>query len=208
MRIEDPRYAGYVDLAAATATGTAPTAFVDRLRAVIDGPELPAAAELTAWAANQLPEYIGEIDAFCADIIAATERCPAPTRVVTLVPLAAAGRFDTAELLMEILRLAESPWERLERYEALMKLFPVLIDRAPRLALRELYAATGHGAARERRRDPRRDARHRRRVDELQSAVERGLACTSLGTPAPPILDGVRTARETDRPHQAPSAND
>jgi hypothetical protein len=201
-QIDDPLYAAFVALLATT-VGEPAIAFVQRLRGLISGPRLPAAAALAAFAAQKGIGRSREVLDLCADIQAATHDGPPATRVVTLLPFAVAPGHappvDAAELLAETLRLGADPWERVEYDEALAGLFPVLLERYPALALRLLHDAVAenwdramalleHGA------ETLVGALGDSIAELLHRAIVRGLECASRDGMAPPVVDGVEVA--------------
>jgi len=139
---DDARYAALVDLVAARSAGPA---FTQRIRSLLDGPQLPAAAALAALAAEMSATDDARIRDLCAEIVAVTERSSPATRVATLLRFAISpalsGLVDPADLLAETLRLDTLPWERADREEVITRLFPVFLAKRPEIALRLLYDA-------------------------------------------------------------------
>jgi hypothetical protein len=201
-QIDDPLYAAFVSLLATT-IGEPVSTFARRLRSLLDGPRLPAAAALAAFAAQKAIGRSEEIRDLCASIHAAARNCPPATRVVTLLPFAVSpvhsGRVDAADLLAETLRLGRSPLERVEYDEVLAGLFPVLLVQYPASALRLLHEAVEenwdramalleHGA------EALVNALGASVAELLHAAIVQALECTSLDAAAPPVVDGVNFA--------------
>jgi hypothetical protein len=189
--IDDPLYAGLVDLAAPTGDEPVGHAFAQRLRGLLDGPRLPAAAALAALAA-QMTGDSGQIRDLCAEIIAATRNSPPATRVDTLLQFAVSpvltGLVDAADLLADA-------WQD----EAFTGLFPVLVTQHPATALRLLYdtveenwdlavALLEHGA------ETLVNALGTGVAALLHSSILRALECTSPDGAVPPVVDGVHVA--------------
>jgi hypothetical protein len=196
---KDPVYAGVIDLLASLADGGVNRAFSDRVRTLLSGERLPAAAGLVALAAEHLPED-ARIRELADDIVSATaDRTPA-TRAVTLAELAAcpalAGAIDPVELMSQTVRLPVLPTERWVPDEVLAKLFPVLLTRHPAVALRLLYDCLAQSwesamVQLEYAAEPLVDALGTDAAELLHGSIRRALECTSLDGTVPPAVDGV-----------------
>ncbi|MGW6905688.1 hypothetical protein [Streptomyces sp. NPDC054940] len=197
---KDSVYAGVVDLLASLADDGATRAFANRVRTLLSGERLPAAAGLVAFAAEHLPqdERIREL---ADDIVSATaDRTPA-TRAVTLAELAVcpalAGAVDPVDLMTQTLRLPVRPTERWVPGEVLAKLFPTLVTRHPAAALRLLYdcLAESWEAAMtqlEYAAAPLIDTLGTDAAELLHGSIRRALECASLDGTVPPAVDGVQ----------------
>ncbi|MFE9750462.1 AAA family ATPase [Saccharothrix saharensis] len=197
IRIEHPVYAAVVDLVAAT-DGPAGAAFTERVRGLLPGERLPAAAGLVALAAELWPGH-ERVERLAAEVVAATEGRGAQ-RVVALLPFAASPALghlvDPVGLLAEARRLPDDPFTRVEQDEVLLNLFPVLLRQHPAVALRLLAETVPENWERamallEHAARPLVAAFGPEVADRLVDAVRRGLACASPDDTAPAEVDGV-----------------
>jgi hypothetical protein len=137
--IDDPRYAALVDL---MAERTAGPAFQQRIRSMIGGRQLPAAAALAALAAEMLSPTDTAIQDLCAEVIAAARKA---SSVEALLPFAVSPALpslvDPAELLTETLHRDPLPWQEIDHEEVITGLFSTLLTSHPDIALRLLYDA-------------------------------------------------------------------
>ncbi len=206
-RIDDPIYAAAVDLVSPTDGEPITDAFVRRVRALLPGELLPAAAGLVAFAAELWPDD-DRVRGLAAEVVTASEGRGAQ-RVVALLPLATSpalgGLVDPIELLAEAQRLPDDPFTRVEQDEAITRLFPVLVGlRPPSVALRLLHDSVQENWSRamallEHAADPLVAALGVDLPGRLTAAIRRGLACASPDDTAPPEIDGVRTDQATLR---------
>ncbi|MFJ6673880.1 hypothetical protein ACIQMJ_22455 [Actinosynnema sp. NPDC091369] len=197
IRIGHPVYAAVVDLVTAT-DGPAGAAFTERVRGLLPGERLPAAAGLVAFAAELWPGH-ERVERLAAEVVAASEG-RAAQRVVALLPLAASPALghlvDPVGLLAEAQRLPDDPFSRVEQDEVLLNLFPVLLRQHPPTALRLLADTVPENWERamamlEHAARPLVAAFGTEVVDWLVDAVRRGLACASPDDTAPAEVDGV-----------------
>ncbi|TQM78361.1 hypothetical protein FHX81_0627 [Saccharothrix saharensis] len=197
IRIEHPVYAAVVDLVSAT-DGPAGAAFTERVRGLLPGERLPAAAGLVALAAELWPGH-ERVERLAAEVVAATEGRGAQ-RVVALLPFAASlalGHLvDPVGLLAEARRLPADPFSRVEQDEVLLNLFPVLLRQHPAVALRLLAETVPENWERamallEHAARPLVAAFGPEVADRVVDAVRRGLACVSPDGTAPAEVDGV-----------------
>lgn len=193
--LDDARYAAFVDLAVAESVEPS---FIQRIRGVLDGLQLPAAAALVAFAAKMSPAGDAGIRDLCGEIITATENSSLATRAATLLHFAISPALsdlvDPAELFAEALRL---PTRWVDNEEVINGLFPVLLTKQPKIALRLLYNAVEqnwdhamalleHGAK------AIVNALGTDAATILHGAIRRALECTSSDGTAPVVVDGVR----------------
>lgn len=198
--LQDELYTASADLAT-----RGPEACAARLRPLLGTPRLPAAAALTARAAEIFGADRASVSALCADVVAAAERAEPVQHAVTMLQLARSPAtihlIDVEQLLERTLELSDSdPWERVERDEVLRELFGILLGRHPEVALRLLYDQTMTSwamatAMLENAVTPLLDALGPDAPFLLHRALRRAVACTSApGDTEMPSIDGVRTA--------------
>ena len=197
IKIDDPVYAAVVDLVTAT-DGPVGAAFAERVRGLLPGERLPAAAGLVALAAELWPGH-DRVERLAAEVVAASEGREAQ-RVVTLVQFAASPALghlvDPVGLLAEAQRLRDDPFLRVDQDETLLKLFPVLLHREPSVALRLLVETVPDNWERamalvEHAARPLVATVGAEVVDRLVDAIRRGLACVSPDDTVPAEVDGV-----------------
>ncbi|MFF1276075.1 hypothetical protein ACFVZC_22160 [Streptomyces marokkonensis] len=204
VRFEDPVYAAAVDLVTPPPGAPLSSAFTRRVRTMlVDGP-LPAAADLLVFAAEVRPEHERELRELGEEVVA-TAGDGSALGVDALATLAASPLLgdlvDPVDLLHEAGRCTLGwPGEEWIPADAVVRLFPVLLERAPGVALRRFYdvASTDWSFAMallERAPDAVTGALGTGAAATLGSAVARGLACTSPTGAAPDVVDGVRLAR-------------
>lgn len=195
--MEDPRYAALIDLLAEGPTGPA---FRLRLQSLLDGPRLPAAAELVALAAKLAPRH-PSLRELCSAVIAASRTRPPMARIIALLPMAASSIFteliDPAELLADIQGLGRLPSQAVDRDEIITKLFPILLAKTPDIAIKLLYntveeswshamALLEHGA------EEILDVMGTDAATALHTAIIRAVECTSPDGTTVLDVDGVR----------------
>jgi hypothetical protein len=208
MKIEDPVYAAVVDLVTPTDGEPIGTNFVQRVRSLLPGERLPAAAGLVAFAAELWPDN-ERIRQLAAEIIAASEGREAQ-RVVTLLQLAASpvlgDLVDSVELLSEAQRLPDDPFTRVEQDETVTRLFPILLRlQPPTVALRLLHDSVLENWSRamallEHAAEPLVATLGVDIAERLTDAIRRALACVSPDDTAPAEIDGVRVGHDTEQP--------
>ncbi|RJL35272.1 ATP-binding protein [Bailinhaonella thermotolerans] len=174
--------------------------FPGRVRALLDGPRLPAAAALCAYAAAVLPAGDPALRDLCRQVLDAARQAPGTAAIAVRLSLAAspplADLVDVPALAGEILALPEGLGD--EYGELRRALFPILLERDPPAALRLLSGAFDESwamamamlesvpAATARALGP-------GAATTLREAVARGLRCTQPpGSPPPAETDGVR----------------
>ncbi|PZS38843.1 MAG: hypothetical protein DLM62_11535 [Pseudonocardiales bacterium] len=199
--IDDLRYDAYVRLMADRSVGPE---FRQRVRGLLDGTQLPAAAGLIAFAAELPTVRADDVAELAGEIVAAARQAPPETRLPTLLLLAASpvlGHFvDTVALLAEAEQLGTRPWQQAMREDALMALFPVLLTSEPAHALRLLREAVEENWSRamallEHAADELVDALGVDVVTILDDAIRQGITCASPGGSPPDNVDGVAPAR-------------
>jgi hypothetical protein len=205
MKIEDPVYAAVVDLVTPTDGEQISNAFVQRVRNLLPGDRLPAAAGLVAFAADLWPNN-DRIRRLAAEIVAASEGREAQ-RVVTLLQLATSpvlGELvDQVGLLADAQRLPDDPFTRVEKDETVTKLFPVLVKlHPPTVALRLLHDSVVENWSRamallDHAAEPLVTALGADIVDRLTEAIRRALACVAPDDTAPAEIDGVRVSHKS-----------
>ncbi|WP_411071030.1 hypothetical protein [Streptomyces sp. cmx-4-25] len=203
-RVEDPIYAAAVDLVTPAPGAALSPSFVRRLRGLLkDGP-LPAAAELLAFGAEVKPENRAELRELAGEIVAKA-RDGSAIGVDALTVLATSPGLGDLVDPVGLLREADHcrlgwPGEHWIPADAVARLFPVLLERAPAVALRRFYTTVSTDwsfgtALLQHAPDALLRALGADAVAVLGSAVVRGLACVSPDGTAPEVVDGVRPAR-------------
>ncbi|MEV6593153.1 hypothetical protein [Streptomyces acidicola] len=204
MRLEDPVYAAAVDLVTPQPGAPLSAEFVRRIRKMLtDGP-LPAAADLLVFAAEARPEHERELRELGEEVVAAADD-GSVFGVEALATVAASPLLGDLVDPVDTLREADRcvpryPAEHWIPGEVVARLFPVLLERAPEVALRRFYdlAWTNWSFAMsllERAPDAVMDALDTDAAATLGSAIARGLACTSPTGTEPDVVDGVRLAQ-------------
>ncbi|KOX20748.1 MULTISPECIES: ATP-binding protein [unclassified Streptomyces] len=202
-RIDDPIYAAAVDLVTPAPGAALSPSFVRRLRGLLENGPLPAAAELLAFGAEARPENRAELRELAGEV-AAKARDGSAIGVDALTVLAASPGIgdlvDPVGLLHEAERCRTGwPGEHWIPADAVARLFPVLLERAPAVALRRFYETVSTDwpfgmSLLQHAPDALIEALGTDAVAVLGSAVARGLACVSPDGPAPEVVDGVRLA--------------
>lgn len=199
--LDDLRYDAYVRLMADRSVGPE---FRQCVRGLLDGPRVPAAAGLIAFAAELPTVRADDVAELAREIVAAARQAPQETRLPALLLLAASpvlGHFvDTVALLAEAEKLGTRPWQQAMREEALMTLFPVLLTSEPTHALRLLHEAVEENWSRamallEHAADELVDALGVDVVTILDDAIRQGIAGASPGGSPPDNVDGLAPAR-------------
>ena len=199
--LDDPRYDAYVRLMTDRSVGPE---FRQRIRGLLDGPRLPAAAGLIAFAAGLPTVRADDVADLAGEIVAAARQARPETRLPALVVLAASPVLghvvDPVALVAEVEQLGIQPWQQAMREEALMALFPVLLTSRPAHALRLLHEAVQENWSRamallEHAADQLVDALGVDVVTILDDAIRQGIACVSPGGGLPDNVDGVAPAR-------------
>lgn len=185
-----------------------------KIRALFGTPRLPAAAGLLAHAATSaylwpeqlgtpgpIPALLAQLRGLAVEALAATRDCPPATRAVTRLQFALspplADLVDPADLHTEALRLDErDPFARGERDEVLTRLFPLLLNTHPALALPQLYRSLTDNwehamALLEQAAGTITDTLGPDAAPILHAAIRRGVACASGDGEVPAELDGV-----------------
>ncbi|MFD4690145.1 hypothetical protein [Streptomyces sp. NPDC058463] len=205
VRIDAPIYAAAVDLVTpAPGAASLSPSFTRRLRGLLSTGPLPAAAGLVAFAAEARPENRDEIRALAAEVVAKA-RDGSATGVDALAVLVASpvlgDLVDPVGLLHEAERCTFGwPGEHWIPADVVVRLFPVLLERAPTVALRRFYGVVSADWAfamelLERGADALIDALDTDLAATFGSAMARALACTSPDGTAPDVVDGVRLDR-------------
>ncbi|MFI8393078.1 hypothetical protein [Streptomyces sp. NPDC085540] len=204
MHIDDPVYGAAVDIVTPAPGAPLSPAFVRRLRELLDKPQLPAAAELLAYAAEVRPDQRPGIRELAAEVTARAGDGSA-TGVEALSVLACSPSLgdlvDPVRLLHATDRcVLGSPDESWIPGVVTARLFPVLLERAPAVALHKFYeiASTNWSFATgllEHAAELLTDALGADAAVAVCSAAARGLACTSPEGSAPDVVDGVRLER-------------
>ncbi|MCX4773798.1 hypothetical protein [Streptomyces sp. NBC_01285] len=204
VRIDEPIYAAAVDLVRPAPGAPLSPSFIERLRKLLDAGTLPAAAELLAFATEVRPEHRHRIRELATEVIAKAGDGSA-LGVDALAALAVSpvlgDLVDPVRLLHEAehcdVGIPVYAW--IPRYVT-ARLFPVLLERTPAVALRKLYEAASSNWASamwllEHAPDAVLKALGAGAAATLGSAIARGLACTSPEGVAPDVVDGVRLAQ-------------
>ncbi|NUK85228.1 ATP-binding protein [Streptomyces lunaelactis] len=204
VHIDDPIYAAAVDLVTPAPGAPLSPSFTRRLRGLLDTGPLPAAAELVAFAAEARPENRHELRELAVEIIARA-RDGSAIGVDALAVLAASPALgdlvDPVGLVNEAERCTFGwPGEHWIPGDVVARLFPVLLERAPAVALRRFYEVASANwsfamSLLEHAADALIDAMDTDLAATLGSAMARGLACTSPEGTAPDAVDGVRLAQ-------------
>ncbi|MFF0513255.1 hypothetical protein [Streptomyces sp. NPDC004250] len=204
MHIDDPVYGAAVDLVKPAPGAPVSPAFVRRIRELLDKLRFPAAAELLAYAAEVRTDQRPGIRELAAEAAArADDR--SVTGVEALSVLASSPSLgelvDPVRLLHAIDRCVPgSPDENWIPGVVTARLFPVLLERAPAVALHKFYeiASTNWSFATgllEHATEPLTAAFGADAATAVCSAAARGFACTSPEGTAPDVVDGVRLDR-------------
>ncbi|MBM9620223.1 hypothetical protein [Streptomyces zhihengii] len=199
-RIDDPIYAAAVDLVTPAPDAALSPSFTRRLRGLLESGTLPAAAELLAFGAQARPENRAELRELAAEVIARA-RDGSALGVDALTALAVSPALgdllDPVALLHEAERCTLAwPGEHWIPGDAVARLFPVLLARAPAVALRRFYDVTSANwsfgmSLLEHAPDALLEALDTDAAATLAASVTRALACTSPDGTAPAIVDGV-----------------
>ncbi|MFE2515113.1 hypothetical protein [Streptomyces mirabilis] len=204
IRFDDPVYDAAMDLVTPAPGAPLSSGFTGRIRKLlVDGP-VPAAADLLVFAAEARPEHERELRELAEELVETADD-GSTLGVDALSTLATSPLLGDLVDPVDILREADrcvSRWpgeEWIPRY-VVFRLFPVLLERAPRDALHKFYEVTSTGwssamALLEHAPDTVIDALGADAAATLGSAIARGLACTSPTGTAPDVVDGVRLAR-------------
>ncbi|MFD6326346.1 hypothetical protein ACFWOL_26570 [Streptomyces sp. NPDC058442] len=203
IRIENPVYAAAVDLVTPKPGAPLSADFVQRIRKMLtDGP-LPAAADLLVFAAEVRPEHERELRELAEEVVAEADDGSAlgVDALATMADSPLLGDLvDPVDLLREAGRCTQRwPGESWIPGSAVARLFPVLLARAPAVALRRYYDVASKNwsfamSLLEHAQDAVIDALDDDAAATLGSAIARGLACTSPTGTAPDVVDGVRLA--------------
>ncbi|MFI6722804.1 hypothetical protein [Streptomyces atratus] len=204
VRFEDPVYAAAVDLVTPEPGAPLSPAFTRRVRKMLtDGP-LPAAADLLVFAAEARPEHERELLELGEEVVttAGDGSAIGADALATLAASPLLGDLvDPVALLREASRCTFSwPGENWIPGDVVARLFPVLLERAPSVALRKFYEVTSKNwsfamSLLEHAPDAVIEALDADAPATLGSAIARGLACTSAEGRAPDVVDGVRLGR-------------
>ncbi|MEU2738211.1 ATP-binding protein [Streptomyces sp. NPDC007095] len=204
VRLDNPVYAAAVDLVRPAPGAPLSPSFIERLRKLLDAGTLPAAAELLAFAADVRPENRHTLRELATEVIAKAGDGSA-LGVDALAALAVSPVLGDLVDPVGLLREAERCDPRYPFYEwiprhVVVRLFPVLLERAPAVALRKFYeSASGDWSSAmwllEHAPDALLKALGTGAAATLGSAIDRGLACTSPEGVAPDVVDGVRLAQ-------------
>ncbi|WP_028803747.1 ATP-binding protein [Streptomyces sp. 142MFCol3.1] len=204
VRFDDPVYDAAMDLVTPAPGAPLSAAFSQRIRKLlVDGP-VPAAADLLVFAAEARPEHERELRELAEELVETADD-GSTLGVDALSTLATSPLLgdlvDPVEILRETARCV-SRWPGEEWIPGYMvfRLFPVLLERAPRDALHKFYEATSKDwssamALLEHAPDAVIAALGADAAATLGSAIAHGLACTSPTGTAPDVVDGVRLAR-------------
>ncbi|MEU3901060.1 hypothetical protein [Streptomyces sp. NPDC045251] len=203
-RIENPVYAAAVDLVTPKPGAPLSAGFVQRIRKMLaDGP-LPAAADLLVFAAEARPEHGRELRDLAEEVVLAADDGSA-LGADALATMAASPVFgdlvDPVDLLHEADRCTQQwPGESWIPGDVVARLFPVLLARAPAVALRRYYDVASKNwsfamSLLEHAPDAVIDSLDADAAATLGSAIARALACTSPTGEAPDVVDGVRLAQ-------------
>ncbi|MER5944555.1 hypothetical protein ABT127_00680 [Streptomyces sp. NPDC001904] len=201
IRFDDPVYDAAMELVTPEPGAPLSSGFTRRIRKLlVDGP-VPAAADLLAFAAEARPEHERELRELAEELVDTADD-GSTLGVDALSTLATSPLLGDLVDPVDILRAAGrcvSRWPGEEWIPGYMKfrLFPVLLERAPREALRTFYeAASGNWSSAmallEHAPGSVIDALGTDAPAVLGSAVARGLVCTSPSGTAPDVVDGVR----------------
>ncbi|RSN50762.1 hypothetical protein DMH12_24155 [Streptomyces sp. WAC 04229] len=204
VRMDDPVYTAAVDLVTPAPGAPLSPAFTRRLRGMLDDGPLPAAAGLLAFAGEARPENRHELRELAAEVIART-RDGSAIGLDTLAILAQSpvlgDLVDPVAVLHETER-CKLAWagETWIPHDVVARLFPVLLERAPSVAMRTFYDVTSSDwsyamSMLEHAADALIGELGADAVAVLGAAIARGLACTSPEGMAPDVVDGVRQAR-------------
>jgi hypothetical protein len=200
MRIADPVYAAVVDLFTSPDGQSIGDGFVQRVRDLLPGNRLPAAAGLVAFAAvgSQDNERLQQL---AAEVIAASEGRTAQ-RLVTLLQFATSPvlgeLIDPVKLLSEAQQLPDQPFTEVEKDETVTRLFPILLKlQPPTVTLRLLHESVLENWSRamallEHAAEPIVATLGADISDRLINAIVRAMTCASLAETTPAEIDGVR----------------
>ncbi|MEU6955906.1 hypothetical protein [Streptomyces sp. NPDC045714] len=201
VRWDDPVYAAAVDLVTPVPGARLSPGFTRRLRGMLDDGPLPAAAGLLGFAGEARPENRRELRELAAAVIARA-RDGSAIGLDTLTILAESpvlgDLVDPVALLHEAARCELTwPGERWVSHDVVARLFPVLLERAPTIALRKFYEVISSDwplamSMLEQAPDALTSALDADAVTVLGVAIAQGLACTSPEGMAPQVVDGVR----------------
>jgi energy-coupling factor transporter ATP-binding protein EcfA2 len=203
-RIEDPVYAAAVDLVTPEPGAPLSSAFVRRIRKMLDDGPIPAAADLLVYAADVRPEHERELRELGEEAVATADDGSAlgADALATLAASPLLGDLvDPVALLAEVDTCTFGwPGERWIPRNVVARLFPVLLERAPAVALHKFYEVASKDwsfamSLLEHAPDAVMDALDTDAAATLGSAIARGLACTSPTGTAPDVVDGVRLAQ-------------
>ncbi|MDV9174462.1 hypothetical protein R6V09_30690 [Streptomyces sp. W16] len=203
-RMDDPVYAAAVDLVTPVPGAPLSPAFTRRLREMVDEGPLPAAAGLLAFAGEVRPENRHELRELAAAVIARARDGSAiglDTLAILVESPVLGDLVDPVALLHEADR-CELAWagETWIPHDVVARLFPVLLERAPTVAMHRFYEVTSSDwsfamSMLEHAADALIGALDADAVAVLGAAITQGLACTSPEGMAPDVVDGVRPAR-------------
>ncbi|WP_068016152.1 tetratricopeptide repeat protein [Nocardia mexicana] len=145
QQIEDPLYAALADLRLSSDRRSARRAFADSMRSLMTPNRLPAVAGLLAHLVEMPGAERLLIRDLSTEVVArAGDQLPG-NRIAALLPFAESERLaDLAEPVeLSTLALRSKVYSGLRGpcVDALARLFPVLLARAPAVALRQLYDA-------------------------------------------------------------------
>ncbi|MGV9352596.1 hypothetical protein [Streptomyces misionensis] len=204
IRFDDPVYDAAMDLVTPAPGAPLSSGFTRRIRTLlVDGP-VPAAADLLVFAAEARPEHERELRALAEELVETADdgTTLGVDALSTLATSPLLGDLvDPVEILREAGRcVSRWPGEEWIPGYVRFRLFPVLLERAPRDALHQFYKATSENwssamALLEHAPSTVIDALGADAPATLGSAVARGLACTSPSGTAPDVVDGVRLAQ-------------
>jgi hypothetical protein len=202
VRLDNPVYAAAVDLVRPAPGAPLSPSFSERLRKLLDTGPLPAAAELLAFAAEARPENRPELRELAAEAVTKAREDGSATGVDALAALAASPVLGDLVDPVGLLREAERcevplPLHAWIPNDVVARLFPVLLERTPTVALRKFYQVASERWSfammlLEHAPDVLIEALGAGAAATLGSAVARGLACTSPEGAAPDVVDGVR----------------
>ena len=203
VSIDDPVYAALRSLAESTDVRSVSDAFIERVRDLLPGDRLPAAAGLVSFAAGLWPDN-DRIRQLAAEVITASEGREAQ-RAVTLLQLARSpvlgSLVNPVDLLSETRHQSGNRLTREDKAETVIGLFPILIKlQPPTAALRLLHDSVAENwstamALLEQAASPLSDVLGASIANQLLDAIQRALACTSPDGTAPAEINGVKVGQ-------------